>query len=394
MNESNNTVMEDLRALPRAAWFIFVGTFINRCGTLVMPFMTLYMTRHGFDVHQAGTALLAYGIGNLGAAFIGGQLADSIGRKNTMMISFFSTGAVMVAIPSAEGLWWIYGLMLLAGLTGEIYRPAVNALIADIIPEEQRLTAYAANRTALNAGWAFGPSVGGFIAAYDWSWLFYADAVTSALYGVIALFALPHGNRESKAERNASSICRAILGNRPFILFWIASFLIAIPFMQINAAFSLHVTDNGCPTWVYGLVNSLNGALIVFVELPLTGITRNYSPRRVIFIGYTLVGIGILYTAWATTIADFVIMMCIFTLGEIISLPVVMSHLSRIVPENGRGRYMGIFGMNWAFALLVGPKLGLHAYSINPFVWWVIVGLSGIVGGLLVLLQPKDADGR
>jgi MFS family permease len=392
MNEPKHSIMADLRALPRAAWFIFAGTFINRCGTLVMPFVTLYMTRHGFTIHQAGTALLSYGVGNLLASFIGGQMADSLGRKHTMMISFFSTAVVMVAIPHAASLEAIYVLMALAGLTGEIYRPAVNALISDIIPERERLTAYAANRTALNAGWAFGPSIGGFIAIYDWSWLFYADGITTAIFGVIAWQALPHGNRTPKAVRQSTAVYGQIIRNGPFLLFWIACFLLAIPFMQLNAAFSLHVTDAGYPDWVYGLVNSLNGLLIVLIELPLTSITRKYRPRNVIALGFVLVGLGIMYTAWADTIPKFILMMTVFTIGEIISLPVVITHLSRIIPEHARGRYMGVFGMNWAFAVLVGPKLGLHMYSIDPFTWWITAGICGIVGGLLVLKQPDRYD--
>jgi MFS family permease len=388
MNESNHSVMADLRALPRAAWFIFAGTFINRCGTLVMPFITLYMTRHGFTIHQAGTALLAYGVGNLLASFIGGQLADSCGRKHTMMLSFFSTAGVMMAFPHAESLTAIYALMALAGLTGEIYRPAVNALIADLIPEQERLTAYAANRTALNAGWAFGPAIGGFITIYNWDWLFYADGITTAIFGVIAWQALPPGNRTPKAERSNQKVYGQIFCNGPFMLFWSACFLLAIPFMQLNAAFSLHVTDAGYPDWVYGLVNSLNGVLIVLIELPLTSITRRYRPRFVIALGFFLMGIGIMYTAWADSIPKFCFMMTVFTLGEIISLPIVMTHLSRIIPEHARGRYMGVFGMNWAFAVLVGPKLGLHMYSIDPFTWWIIAGICGMAGGLLVLKQP------
>ena len=140
MEPHNHNFLTSLKALPRAAWFIFVGTFINRCGMLVVPFLTLYLTRHGYTIADAATALVAYGVGHLFATLIGGHLADSIGRKHTIVISMFTTAVAMCFLPHAQTLNEIIILTFLTGLTGEIYRPAVNALIADIVPVEHRIT--------------------------------------------------------------------------------------------------------------------------------------------------------------------------------------------------------------------------------------------------------------
>lgn len=385
MNQNGQPdLMTSLRALPKAAWFVFIGTFINRMGTLVMPFITIYLTRHDFTVSEAGWALMAYGVGNLAATLIGGHLADSIGRKNTMLISLFSTSVVMCILPHAETVLWIYTLMFLTGLTGEIYRPAVNALIADIVPEEHRLTAYAANRTFLNAGFAFGPSLGGFMAKYSWALLFYADALTTTIYAVIALFALPNGRRSNGNNGSHFDIWREIVRNRPFLVFALATFAVAVTFMQMNATFPLLVVDCGFEPWVFGIITSYNGLLVVLVELPLTSVTRKYRARTVIIIGYLLIGIGMAMAAWSSTIPMFFLVMTIFTLGEIISMPMVPTYLARVAPEDKRGRYMGVFGLTWAMALLLGPKFGLAVYEVNPQMWWYLCGAFGVVAAVLM----------
>lgn len=381
-------LMSSLKALPRAAWFVFAGTFINRMGTLVMPFITIYLTKHEFTISMAGWALAAYGVGNLAASLIGGYLADSIGRKNTMLISLFSTSVVMCLLPHASSIEWIYTLMGLTGLTGEIYRPAVNALIADIVPEKHRLTAYAANRTALNAGFAIGPALGGFMAYYSWSLLFYADALTTALYGVIALFALPHGRRSNGDDKSSIGVWRAILGNASFMMFALATFFVAVTFMQMNATFPLLIIDSGYEPWVFGIITSFNGLLIVMVELPLTTITRRFPIRNVIIVGYLLIGLGMGLAAFASTVPMFLMVMAVFTMGEIIAMPMVPTYLAKLAPADRRGRYMGVFGLTWAMALLLGPKIGLVIYESNPALWWYMCGMFGVVAALLMYFNP------
>src|SRR3954454_613043 len=79
-------LLDDLRALPRAFWIIFAGTFINRFGTLVWPFLTIYLTRQRHSLTAAAVAVSAFGIGSsLGSTF-GGWLSDHLGRRNTIVL--------------------------------------------------------------------------------------------------------------------------------------------------------------------------------------------------------------------------------------------------------------------------------------------------------------------
>jgi len=180
-----------LRALPRAAWVLFAGTFINRFGGFVVPFLTLYLTGQGYSVTAAGQAVSAYGVGNLFASLVGGHLADRLGRRETIVLSMFSAAAAMMMLSQAHALPGIVALTFVTGLACEAYRPASGALLTDLVPAGQRLTAFAMLRVTFNAGFAFGPAMAGFLAAYGYTWLFVGDALTSALFGLIALLALP-----------------------------------------------------------------------------------------------------------------------------------------------------------------------------------------------------------
>src|SRR5215813_7550995 len=128
MNETQASLRASLRALPRGAWILFFGTFLNKFGTFVLPFLAIYMTGLGYTVAQSGLAIAAYGIGTLGACLLGGYLADRLGRRKTIVLSMFSAGLAMLCLSQARSLPGIVVLSCLAGLTGELYRPASSAL--------------------------------------------------------------------------------------------------------------------------------------------------------------------------------------------------------------------------------------------------------------------------
>jgi MFS family permease len=178
--------------MPRATWILFGGTFVNRFGTFVMPFLVIYLTRSGYSVAEAGVSVSAYGAGHLVASMLGGHLADRIGRRHTIVLSMFSSAATMLALSQARTYALILLLTFLVGAAAELYRPATLALIGDLVTPEQRITAFGLYRFAVNLGFAAGPATAGFLADYSFTWLFIGDAITSAIYGVIAWVALPH----------------------------------------------------------------------------------------------------------------------------------------------------------------------------------------------------------
>jgi MFS family permease len=200
---------DQLRQLPAPAWTLFAGTFINRFGSFVVAMLTIYLTRNGYSASQAGLAIGIYGAGHLIASSLGGHLADRIGRRNTIVISMFSSAAAMLALSQAHSFPTILICTLIAGSTTELYRPASYALIGDIVPDEHRVIAFGLYRFAVNLGVAAGPATAGFLADKSFTYVFVGDALTSIIYGIIALVALPEGlktyqKRSAPAKRRAT----------------------------------------------------------------------------------------------------------------------------------------------------------------------------------------------
>lgn len=389
LDRTSSSLMSDLRALPPAAWVLFFGSFLNKFGAFVVPFLAIYLTSSGYTLADAGLAIGAYGVGNLVASLLGGHLADTIGRRKTILLSMFSGAVTLLLLSQARTLPAIIALSALTGLTAEFYRPACSALLTDLVPPHQRVTAFAAYRISFNAGWAFGPATAGFLATKGFFWLFVGDAVTCLLFGLVAMFALP---KEDKIEPRANSwgeALRAVRQDRGFHQMVFASFCVAMVFMQMSSSYGVHVTALGFSAATYGMLISLNGAMVVLCELPLTAVTRRFSVKRVLAVGYLLIGLGFGLNAFARTIPELVTGIVIFTLGEMVAIPVSSALVANLAPSHLRGRYMGVYGLNWALALIIAPALGLKLLALNPAALWLGCGAVAALGAIVISLEVK-----
>jgi MFS family permease len=389
MNEKDASLRENLRALPRAAWILFFGTFLNKFGTFVVPFLAIYMTRLGYSTAQAGLPIAGYGAGTLAACLLGGSLADRIGRRKTIALSMFSAAVAMLCLSQARGLVPIVLFAALAGLTGELYRPASSALLADLVPAGQRVTAYAAYRMSFNAGWAFGPATAGLLAKYSFSWLFIGDAATSVLYGLVAWFALPTGLRGARRAGTLVETFRALRDDAPLRQVVAACLIIGLVFVQVFSTMSLEITRNGFSAATYGLVISMNGALVVLCELPLTSITKRYPARRVIALGFLLIGAGFCSNLLPRTLPLLFLTTSVFTFGEMLSLPVVGAYVADLAPVERRGLYMGTYGMVWAATFVFGPPLGLSLFAYDRRLLWLGCGAFGVLAAAIISRESR-----
>ena len=389
MNETQASLRENLRALPRGAWILFLGTFLNKFGTFVLPFLAIYMTGLGYSASESGLAIGAYGIGTLAACLLGGHLADRIGRRKTIVLSMFSAALAMLCLSQAHRLAMIVLFSGLSGLACELYRPASSALLADLVPAGQRVTAFAAYRMALNAGFAFGPATAGLLAKHSFLWLFVGDAATSVLFGLVAWFALPRGLRSERAEGSGFETLRVLREDWQFRQALLAVLAVGLVFVQVFSTMSLEITHSGFSTATYGLVISLNGVLVVLCELPLTTVTKRYPARRTMAAGFLLIGAGFASNVLPRTIPLLVVTTALFTLGEMISMPVSGAYIANLAPAQQRGLYMGAYGMVWALAFVFGPSLGMLVFSANHILLWLGCGALGLLAAGIILVEPR-----
>jgi MFS family permease len=389
MKTENPTLISTLRALPRPVWILFAGSFLNKFGAFVVPFLAIYLTQLGYTLGDAGFAISAYGLGNLAASLLGGYLADTLGRRKTIVLSMFSGAISMLLLSQARTLGAIIFFASLTGLTGELYRPAASALLADLVPTGQRVTAFSAYRMAFNAGWAFGPATAGFLAKHGFFWLFLGDALTSILFGLVAYFALPRGVRSKERKTSWGEALGTLRRDTVFHQAVFAALAVSLVLFQMSSTFGLHVTHLGFSPATYGALISMNGALVVFCELPLTTITRKFNARRVMAIGYLLLGFGFALNMFAHTIPALIVCVMVFTLGEMIAMPVTGAYIADLSPEHMRGRYSGAFGLTWACGLVIGPALGLKLLAYNVAALWFSCGVLGLVAAVIILRRTK-----
>lgn len=387
-------MIADLRRLPRPFYLLMAGSFINRFGHFVIPFLAIYLRQLGFEPKVTGYALAAYGAGGFFASILGGYLADKIGRKPTLLISTFGAAAAMMLLAFAKTLPGFMAGGFLCGLMTSLYYPASSSLTADLIGKELRVRAFAVQRLVMNLATACGMMTAGLVAATSFTWLFIADAGTTVILGLIVLFGLKRGiGRKAVSNAGWASAIPVIGRDGAFLRCVFASFLMACIFWQTGSSLGLQVTEgSGLDEKTYGFLLGLNGLLIVFFELPLTNLTRRHDAQKLMAVGYALMGGGLALLAFGAGLEMLILSMVVLTIGEMISSPVASSYMANLAPDEMRGRYMGVAGFSWSIAAGIGPMAGLALYGIAPEMVWILCGVAGLVAAWLILIRPKHRE--
>ena len=366
------------------------GTFVNRFGSFVLSFLVLYVAHRGYTATQAGAALSLYGAGSIAAALAGGHVADQFGRRNAIAASMFGSAAVMLMLARADTLPEILALSGLAGFAAELYRPASAALVADLTPAGDRVTAFALYRLAINAGTSIGPAVAGFLAERSFTWLFLGDAATSAAFGVVALVAFPRGRPAPHQVSGTAHALRTIASDRAFRRLVVASLAMALLFPQAFSTLPLHLRAEGRAPSVYGMLMALNGGLIIALELGITTFTRRLPTRAVIAAGLLLTGVGFALTGLSDALAMLALSVVVWTFGEMVYSPVAAAYVADLAPADMRARYQGVYAFTFAFGLAAAPLAGTALYAMSPSALWAACFLL-CAAAALMMLRPAPA---
>ncbi|HSU18005.1 MFS transporter [Longimicrobium sp.] len=378
----------DVRALPREAWVVFAGTFINRFGSFVLTFLILILVRRGFTPAQAGLAASMYGVGGIGAAMVGGHLADRIGRRRTIALSMFSSAAAMLALWRAGPLPEVAAVTALAGFCAEMYRPAAAALLADVTPRGRRVGTYALYRLFINVGFALGPATMGFFAQRSIGVVFVGDAVTSVLYGLLVLFLIPRRvdqgvamDGDADAPRGPSAL-RLIARDGAMVAFLVAMTMMSVVHTQDMASVPLELGARGFTTAQYGVLISLNGFLCVLLELPVAAVTARMVAWIPLSAGAILIGLGIAATGVAHGVPAYVVTVLLWTLGEVIAFPVAHAFVADLAPKGLQGRYQASLGFTQAMAFVIAPAAGAALFGWSRPALWAACAVLGVAAAL------------
>jgi MFS family permease len=381
--------LSQLHLLPRPFWVLLGATFVNRFGVFVVPFLALFITRNGNTATQAGYAVAAYSLGGFIAAGIGGWMADRLGRNVTMAVSALAGAVCMIAMSQAVDWRALAVLAFITGAINEAGSPASAALVQDIVPPEHRVIAYAVQRFAVNLAWSLGPATAGFLAEYSFFWLFVVDAASSAFFGIVAWLFLPRGRRTAREHAGWGHAWQSIRANHAFLALFGACICTAWIFRQTNTTFPLHFERNGLPLHWCGLVLALNGVMICLFEVPLAAGLRLWPVKQVLALGYILMGASFLTFLISGSLTAFVLMMVVFTMGEMSAFSRQQAYSASLSPDDMRGRYVGFLSLAWCAGNTASSALGMPLYDQHPTVLWVLNAVLGIVAALLILYTRK-----
>jgi len=386
-----------LKGLPHDMWALFFTSLINRSGTMVIPFLALYLTKKiGVSPAEAGMALLVYGAAAFIAAPLTGKLSDKLGALKVMKFALFGSGIIFFLYSFITDYYWILAASFVLAAVNEAFRPANLSLITEIVAPPQRRMAFALNRLAINAGMSIGPVIGGFLTLIDYHYLFYANAVASVIAGVyftsINWSSLAGAQKEQTEEKNISKIRFAILSDKTFLFFLFAVVPANLVFFQHLGALPLYIVDDlGYTTAAFGLFSAINTVLIIIVEVPLNNWMNDTPYRKSLIIGALLAGIGFGGFAISTTVIPLVISIIVFTFGEMIFFPITAAYTSEIAPADRRGEYMGYYQMTFSFAFSAGPWLGTVVYqNYGSVILWSGALVFGLITAALMFFVKSN----
>jgi predicted MFS family arabinose efflux permease len=389
-----------LKGLPREAWVLCVSTLVNRSGTMVLPFLVLFLTQNrGLSPARASLALSVYGLGGLFVGPLAGRVADRLGALRIMQWSLLLSGGLLLIYPALSHFGAILGLTLVLAAVTEAFRPANLSLLSQVVEPEQRKAVFALNRLAVNLGMSVGPAVGGLLAGFSFLLVFWVDGATSLLAALILVFGFRAGRGERAgrpAARGGAEEGKPAWRDAALWGFVAALLPALLVFFQLNSTLPLFlVRELGQKASAFGFLLSLNTLLIVFLEVPLNLAISHWPHRRTMVLGILLTGLGFGGYALARGFWSAVPGTVVWTFGEMLLFPGTAAFVADLSPESRRGEYMGLYTMTFATAFTVGPFAGTLLYSSRGALalWGASAGMA-LASALLMARVKRPAKER
>lgn len=389
---------------PPRFWVLIVVTFIDAIGgALVFPFFALYVTqRFGVGMTDVGKLFALFSVTGVLGGVIGGALADRLGRKGMIIFGVLASGLSSLLLGLAGSYAALFPIVFAVGVFSNAGGPARQAMVADLLPERQRADGYGMIRVAFNLSATIGPALGGLLAARSYLLLFVSDAVISLIAAVMVHFLLsetrPRWIQSEKPENMVQTFggYGRIFRDGAFMAFTLACTLAALTYVQLPTTLGVYLRDfHGISLRGYGYIMSLNAILVVLFQFSTTRRVRPYPAMLMMALGAALYAIGLSMFGLFETYGFFLLAMVIVTVGEMIIEPVSQAAVSRLAPQDMRGRYMAFFGINWVTASATGPLLaGVILDHFDPRWLWYISGLIGLLGVAMFLMLHRRQTRR
>lgn len=386
------------KGLSSEIWYLAFITLVNRAGAMVIPFLSLYLTKHlHFTFSEVGFIMTAFGVGSALGTFTGGKLTNRFGYLKVMVSSLVMTGLIFFGIQFLEKFeYFLFGIFILS-FAADTYRPAIWVAMDDYSTAKNKTRSVTLIRLAINLGFAVGPAVGGLIIAHlSYSNLFWIDGATCILAAFLLwkLIAQKTKKANKKIPQIKNDFEISPYKDRLYLLFFISIALMGTTFMQFNSTMPIYFNQEvGMSEKEIGLLLALNGFLIFLFEMPLVHYLEKFEkhPLYITIFGSILIMFTFLILNIAPIILFPILAMISLTIGEMISFPFSNTFAMDRSKRGKKGDYMALYTLTFSFAHIIGPNMGMqlsHAYGFKV-TWYVMAFIMLISIGFLIFLIKK-----
>jgi predicted MFS family arabinose efflux permease len=387
--------------LSRNSWYLSLVMLVNRAGTMVLPFMSIYCTQQlHFTIAQAGIVLSMFGFGSLAGAFAGGRITDKYGFYGVQLGALLSGGVLFLILGFQHSFWSVCVTTFILSVCNDAFRPANSTAVAHYSTLENRTRSYSLNRLAINLGWAVGGALGGFLASVNYHLLFWVDGCTNILSALLLFKLMPRSTAAKKLQTGIKEVMATASAykDKAYLAFLLCTILFAACFFQLFTMQPVfYKTQWHFNETFIGVLMSVNGLLIIAIEMVLIHkLEGRKHPLVYVAFGVLMMAFGFALTNLLPVAGWSALVIILFiTFGEIMSIPFMNTFwLARTNPSN-TGQYAALYTMAWSVAQIVAPVLGGEAIARSgyPLLWWLLVGLCVIAAsGFLILYRCKETN--
>lgn len=373
--------------IPRNIWLLSLISLVNRCGSMVISFITLYLTQQlHFSIRDTGYTMSCFGVGALIGAYTGGRLTDKLGYYAVQFWSLIFNGLMLLLLMVVRDFWWMCAAVFVMSLIAELFRPANSVAINRHCTPETRTRSISLYRMAVNLGWTVAPVLGGLLASLGWNWLFWVDGLTCIFAALLLRRLLPPDAEPDSPPVDPNEAPTTDISpyrDRAFLWFVLLSVINAIVFMQFLWTVPVFFKESyGWTEAHIGLVVALNGLIVFVVEMPLIfRIEGRRSPLYFVRIGLALYAVAYLSfnMPLGSSVAALAYIVAI-SLGEIFVMPFSSNHVYGCMGVTRQGQYIALYMMAYSVANTVAPLLGTQVIAAWGYsaLWYLVMSLAGV----------------
>lgn len=391
MNKLLYNYINTFKGLSAEVWWLALISLINRAGTMVIPFLSLYLTESlNFKLSDVGWIMTFFGLGSLVGTWLGGKLTDRFGYYKVMLISLLATGFFFVFLQFATTFVQFCSGIFFVMLVADAFRPAMFVALNAYSKPENKTRSVTLIRLAINLGFSAGPAVGGIIiVSLGYNGLFWVDGVTCVLASFLLLKVLHPKKARILDEVKVVNPVSAYK-DRSFWVFFIAMFIFGFTFLQYFSTMPLYYKEiHALSEFQIGLLMAFNGFFIFVFEMPLIKWLENpkYSKIKLVALGMFLVSVSFVVLNITSWIGILILGMFLMTIGEMIAFPFSNAFAVERAKKGNQGEYMALYSIAFSLSHIFSHNLGMQMIEKYGFEFtWNAVGTFAFMGVLVLLV--------